>query len=60
MSDEPTYTLDEARRVMALRECSDYGHDWNIIENMAQGPLRFSCGRCGWSGAVTMNERPKK
>lgn len=57
MSDEPTYTLDEARRVMALRECATYGHEWNVVQNL-QRPRRLVCDRCGWSGVVTMSERP--
>ena len=57
MSDR-TYTLAEAQRELALRECARHGHTWTIHQNIASGPLRISCDRCGWSGGVTMGPRP--
>ena len=55
---EPTYTLEEAERELAKRECAAHGHSWDVIENMAEGPLRIVCVQCGWSGDVTMGDRP--
>ena len=57
--DEKTYTLDEARRVMRIQECRDHGHSWDVVENWTAGPMRLTCGTCGWSGTVTMGDRPK-
>lgn len=47
MTDEPTYTLDEARRVLARRECGAHGHDWTVLQKMTGVPYLVCCGRCG-------------
>lgn len=57
---EPRFTLDEARRELALTECANFGHDWSIHSDFGQQPRRISCDRCGWSGSVVMGERPAR
>lgn len=41
------YTLDEAARELALRQCQAEGHDWEICEEMCVGPVALICSRCG-------------
>ena len=48
---ESRYTLDEAERELARRECARFGHDWNVIETGAR-PTAITCGRCGDSHPV--------
>lgn len=63
---EQTYTLDEAQRELDRRACVMGGHNWILVEPgrmMCQAPGDIAprgvrCGRCGWSGVVTMNEWP--
>jgi len=44
------YTLEEARREMARRECAGFGHDLDIVYQGAE-PVRLVCGRgCGHRG----------
>lgn len=58
--DEKVYTLDEARRALALKECRDFGHDFELEPRrlMDEAPPGISCSRCGWRGVVTMGEKP--
>ena len=60
MNEDTTarYTLEEARREFARRECANHGHSWNVIQSVGGGPMRIVCESCGWSGAVEMGERP--
>lgn len=48
---EPTYTLDEAKRELARRECALQGHDFDVVVDLNE-PARFYCSRCGTSWAV--------
>ena len=50
-------SLEEAQAELQRRECATYGHSWEVIEALAAGPVRVVCA-CGWSGAVTMGDRP--
>ena len=61
MSDtEHTYTLTEARRELAIRECGARGHDWEFAPRrmVDAAPTAILCARCGWKGAVTMGVNP--
>lgn len=49
---EPTYTLDQAARILRERECAMHGHDWEIIMDGMGQPLTILCGRCSVSWAV--------
>lgn len=55
---EPRYTLREAQREMALRECANFGHSWQIISVEFGKPVQIICDSCGWSGSVAMGDRP--
>lgn len=48
---EPRYTLEEAREILARRECDQYGHDLNssVIRGASGIVLRhvITCDRCG-------------
>lgn len=57
---EPTYTLAEAQRVLALTECRDFGHDWDFEPRrmMDEAPPGIACARCGWRGEITMGDKP--
>lgn len=48
-----TYTLDEARRVLALQECGRHGHSWQIIERFGGIPVGLLCDTCGERYGVT-------
>lgn len=56
MSDEPKYTLEEARQVMARRECAMHGHDFDVLQKMGGEPYMVLCSRCGrsWQLAATL------
>jgi ribosomal protein S27AE len=47
MSEDGTYTLEQARIELARRECAAAGHDFNIISTGAGDPVKIVCGRCG-------------
>lgn len=51
MSDQPVYTFDEWRVLMARRECATHGHDFDVLQKMGGEPYMVLCGRCGqkWS-----------
>lgn len=57
---EHRYTLEEAQRELALRECTNFGHNWQVISDAGKQPRRITCDRCGWSGSVAMGDRPKR
>lgn len=49
----PRYTLEEARRVMAARDCSTKGHDLEVVLASGGEPARLYCRRgCGTPGWV--------
>lgn len=52
MSDERRYTLVEAQRELAARECAVHGHDWRVLESLARGPISIVCERCHVSHPV--------
>lgn len=54
---EPKYTLAEAQRVLALRECAENGHDWIDIRSY-EVPVAVVCTRCGWNGRIVMDPKP--
>lgn len=48
----PTYTLDEAKRLLAEERCNTHGHDWTIVENRTMAdpagmPTGVVCDSCG-------------
>lgn len=51
MSESQRYTLDEARQVLARRQCGQHGHDITIIYTGID-PVRMicdnACGHPGW------------
>lgn len=57
---EDTYTLAEAERELRRRGCRERGHDFEFAPRrpMDEAPTGIMCGRCGWSGRVTMDEKP--
>jgi len=46
------YTLDEARRELARRECVALGHDWVVVTGGGGEPRLVLCERCGASRRV--------
>lgn len=57
MNEEQRYTLDEAEKELALRECRNHGHSWDVIEARTIGdplaaPMAVVCNRCGQSHRV--------
>ena len=59
-TDEQRFTLAEARREIARRTCHDRGHDFDFKPRrlMDEAPTGIICARCGWSGTITMGEKP--
>lgn len=57
---EVTYTLAEAERELRRRECRTQGHAWDFMprELAREEPRGIICTRCGWTGAITMDEKP--
>lgn len=53
--DEPRYTLDEARRLLAERECAIHGHSWDVITRDG-GPHSLICSNCGEARRVLQHE----
>lgn len=52
-SDDQTYTLAEAERILAKRECLNHGHDFEImIDNLTSDPTTIICTRCGRNWTV--------
>jgi hypothetical protein len=58
MSEQKTYTLEEARRELARRECEHHGHSWDVISTIGAGPEAVVCTQCGWAGTVAMGKAP--
>lgn len=56
-NEDDKYTLDEAQRLLALEECSAYGHSFDI-ESTLSGPATCICRKCGWQGVVMMGPLP--
>lgn len=52
MDDEPRYTLPEARREIARRECAFHGHDWRVVIAGTGQPVAITCERCGQAHEV--------
>jgi hypothetical protein len=51
--DDRTYTLAEAERILAKRECFNHGHDFEVmIDNRTSDPAAIMCTRCGRSWTV--------
>lgn len=53
----PTYTLDEAKRLLAEQECNEHGHRWDVVEyrtmaDPAGTPTGVVCTTCALSYAV--------
>jgi hypothetical protein len=47
-TDEPRYTLDEAQRELARRECGMFGHNFDVQIIYGNGdPQVVMCSRCG-------------
>jgi hypothetical protein len=46
--DAPRMTEAEWQQREAKRECSTYGHDWNIVQQLDGTPIALTCERpCG-------------
>jgi hypothetical protein len=55
MADEDTtgrYTLEEAARELARRECGGHGHDFEMIVVFGGEPTGIICARCGRSWRI--------
>ena len=60
MSERATERLTEAEweQRRASRECSTYGHDWQIVSTLA-GPVSLVCARgCGDPGYAVVRTPP--
>lgn len=59
MSEPKRYTLAEAQREPALKECQLHGHSFDVTETRNGGGrligIGIRCGQCGWGGRVEMN-----
>ena len=56
-----TYTLDEAKRLLAEQECNEHGHRWNVVElrtmaDPAGTPTGVVCDSCGTTYDVVPRE----
>lgn len=48
MSDEPRYTLEEAKLEIARRQCAMNGHDFELVMQIGKAwPTAILCERCG-------------
>lgn len=54
------YTLHEAGKIRRMDYCAQFDHSWQVISSLANGPMRITCDECGWSGSVSMGDRPKR
>lgn len=54
--DGTTYTLTQAKRQLALQECSYFGHSWDVVQTLVR-PTAIVCSRCGESYAVVQKDR---
>lgn len=57
-TDEPRYTLGEARRELDRRQCNLQGHDFQIVVTGANHPSAISCNRCGRTWPVGLLQDP--
>jgi hypothetical protein len=56
MTDDQKYTLDEARRELAIRECGMQGHDYDVLVVLGSNePQCVLCRRCGESWSIDHN-----
>ncbi len=53
MATEERFTLEEARRQLALEECRNFGHRYEFIQTVMLEPIRFYCMRCHRSWDAT-------
>lgn len=45
--EEERYTLEEAAKVIAERECETFGHSWDVIQEVgSHTPTAIVCTRC--------------
>jgi hypothetical protein len=57
---EPLYTLDEAKRLLAVGTCLRIGHDLEIfVVDKSIDPVAITCTRCGEGWAVVKKEDSK-
>jgi hypothetical protein len=53
MNDQAkTYTLTEAQKELARRECATHGHDWDVVVKFGGDPTHVLCSNCGRSWTV--------
>lgn len=52
------YTLGEAAKELAVRQCAVNGHTWNIVEEEGRGPVFLTCAVCGTGLPVGMDRLP--
>lgn len=57
VEQQALYTLADARRALALEECHQYGHQWEVVavRTLADPygtPVAVQCTRCTESHAV--------
>lgn len=59
-NNQGVYSLENAEKVLAARQCESNGHTWEIKPVInSTGPIHeVACVICHWSGKITMNERP--
>ncbi len=60
MTDEPTYTLDQAKRELDRRECTQHGHDFDVIVTGGGDVARVICARCGASWVTSPEHEPAR
>lgn len=59
---EQRFTLEEARRELALRECAEHGHGWSVVTarelcDRFDRPVSVVCSTCGEVHAVEVTRR---
>ena len=54
MTDEPRYTLAEARVELARQECGRQGHNLEILLSDGTSPRSVWCRRCNYSWVVAV------
>lgn len=61
MSDwQPKYSLNEAERLLAERECAMHGHDFeHVVDAMTQEPSILVCARCRRTWNITAEDRER-
>lgn len=58
---EERYTLDEARAKIALEECREHGHSWDVDEVRTYGdpagtPIAVRCTNCGETHRIAQDD----